>query len=76
MAKIKVEKVKVGDTIGVPGDRKVRTLWGRVDKIERKDGLVIFCASEWATESQRKYGDGMGCYISRRGESVSIKKAK
>jgi hypothetical protein len=74
ISKIKVERIKVGDTIGTPGDRKVRTLWGRVDKIEKTDGLVILCSREWATESNRKYGDGFGCYTARNGESLKVKK--
>lgn len=76
MARIKVERVKVGDVIGTPGDRKVRTIWGRVDKIERRLDIISFCSTEWATESSKKYGDGYGCYTARRGETIQIKAKK
>jgi hypothetical protein len=76
MAKIKVDKIKVGDVIGTPGDRKVRTVWGRVDKIERESDMITFCSKDWATESQKKYGSGMGCYFAMRGESLQIKPKK
>jgi len=72
--KIDVTKIRVGDLIGTPGDRKVRTVWGRVARIEKSKTIITFCSPDWATESSRKYGSGEGCYTARRGEKLSVKK--
>ncbi len=75
MTKIKVDKIKVGDTICTPGDRKVRWVCGKVSKVEREDGLVILSSPDWATESSRKYGSGVGVYTARSGETLRLKDA-
>lgn len=72
MAKVRVEKIKVGDCVGTPGDRKVRTVWGRVTQIEHDAPLVIFHSPDWVSESAKRYGRTTGSYTARRGESLQV----
>ena len=75
MPKIAVDKVKVGDLIGTPGDKKVRTVWGCVSKIERDGNFITFESPDWASESAKKYkgAAATGVYFARKGEKVDVK---
>lgn len=76
MAKVKVTKIKVGDCVGTPGDRKVRTVWGRVDKIRRDPPIINFASRDWASPSAKQYGDGFGYYTARATESLQVNDKK
>ena len=76
MPKVKVTKIKVGDCVGTPGDHKVRTVWGRVDKVKHDGSLVLIASRDWATESSKKYGDGFGHYTARASESLLVSDTK
>lgn len=72
--KKRVESVKVGELIGTPGDRKVRTHWGCVDRIERDGALIRFYSRDWVSENDRKkYGATEGSYRALKGETVLVR---
>jgi hypothetical protein len=73
MPKVKVEKIKVGDYVCTPGDRKTRWVCGEVHKIELDDGAISLGSRDWATESSKKYGSGIGYYTALPGESLMVK---
>lgn len=75
MATVKtpVEKIKVGDNVCTPGDRSGQFVCGIVHKIEKDGPLVIFKSRDWATESSKKYGDGFGYYMARKGEKLGVR---
>ena len=72
--KVAVEKIRVGDQVCTPGDRVVKMICGTVTKIDRRKGGVTFSSPDWANESAKKYGDGLGYYIARNGEKLIVKR--
>lgn len=70
----KVEAIKKGMIVGFPGDKKVRTQWATVDRVEKGKNTITFHSRDLASEFAKKMDpDATGVYFARKGESLKVK---
>jgi hypothetical protein len=71
MARVKATKIKVGDCVGLPAER--RTQWITVDRIKRPlRGITRFESRDLRSPSMIKYGVTHGSYIARDTEAYPV----